>query len=580
MMRQPIVTILGHVDHGKTSLLDKIRGSTVAAKEAGGITQAIGASIIPLDIVKSVCGPLLTALKMNFTIPGLLFIDTPGHAAFINLRKRGGNLADIAVLVIDITKGLEPQTLESIQILKQYKTPFIIALNKLDVLEGWHQQDKLLLKDLTLQNASVQRLFETKLYEIVGKLFENGFEAERFDRVSDYTKQIALVPTSARTGEGVPELLMVLTGLAQRFLEQKLKSVDGPAKGTVLEVKETQGLGVTVDAIIYEGTLKAGDTIVIGSSEEPIVTKVKAILVPDVLAEMREKKTKFKPVKIVTAAMGVKISAPDIEKVQAGMPFMVAKDVEQAKLEVQQDVESVTLQTAEAGLILKADTLGSLEALCFLLNAKNIPIRKASVGPIMKKDFSDAQASAVKDPMLGVILGFNVPAPDLVEGIKVFTHPVIYQLIDDYESWKSGMERNKVAAGLDALTKPCKIQLVAGYVFRQNNPAVVGTDILAGTLTPGTPLMDINGVAVTDARTLQEEQKSITEAKKGKRVAVSYPGVTIGRQLKEGDVLYSAITDKEFRAYKEFKDALSPEEKDLLKEIATLMRVKNPVWGL
>lgn len=580
MLRQPIVTIMGHVDHGKTSLLDYIRGSTVAAKEAGGITQAIGASIIPLETIRKVCGSLLDQLKFTLTVPGLLFIDTPGHAAFVNLRKRGGNLADIAILVIDITKGLEPQTIECIQILKQYKTPFVVALNKVDSLEGWQSKEKFLLKNVSVQQEHVQRLFETKLYEVVGKLFEQGFSADRFDRVSDYTKQLALVPTSAKTGEGVPELLMVLTGMAQKFLENNLKAVDGPAKGTILEVKETAGMGTTMDAIVYEGMLKSGDTIVIGGSDQPIVTRVKALLTPDTLAEMREKKTKFKTVKQVIAATGVKISALEIETVQSGMPFVVAKDIEAAKMEVQKDVEDVTLQTAEHGVIVKADTLGSLEAMSFLLQQHNIPIKKASVGPITKRDISDAQANVEKDPLIAVILGFNVPPTDVPEQIKVFTNPIIYRLIEDYEQWKTGMQRNQVATELNALTKPAKIQLLAGYVFRQSNPAVVGTEILAGTLKPGTRLMRANGEQITDVRTIQEEQKSITEAKRGMRVAVSYPDVIIGRQLNEGDILYSLLTENEFRAYKDNKDALSGEEKELLKEIASIMREKNPVWGI
>lgn len=576
MLRQPIVTILGHVDHGKTSLLDYIRGSMVAAKEAGGITQAIGASIIPLETIRKVCGNLLDAVKFKLTIPGLLFIDTPGHAAFINLRKRGGNLADIAILVVDITKGLEPQTVECISILKQYKTPFVIALNKLDVIDGW-KTGKALIKNIGDQSQSVQREFETKLYEIVGKLFELGFEAERFDRIQDYTKQIALVPTSAKTGEGVAELLMVMTALAQKFLENTLKAVDGPAKGTILEIKDTAGLGTTMDAIVYEGMLKAGDTIVIGSSEQPLVTKVKALLVPDQLAEMREKKTKFKTVKTVTAATGVKISAPDIETVQAGMPFMVAKDIEAAKLEVQKDVDAVTVQTAESGIIIKADTLGSLEALSFLLNERNIPVRKASVGPVTKKDLSDVQA--IKDPMHAVILGFNIPVPE-AQNIKVFTNPIIYRLIEDYEQWREGLKRNTAAAELDKLTKPCKIQLMTGYIFRQSNPAVVGTEVLGGIVRPGVQLMKASTEKVTEVKGLQHEQESIPEAKKGMQVAVSYPGVVIGRQLKEGDILYSILSDKEFRQYKELKDLLSPDEKEVLKEIAALMREKNPVWGV
>ena len=144
------MVVLGHVDSGKTSILDKIRGTGVQGREAGGITQAIGASIIPIETIKKICGKLLDSLNIKLTLPGLLFIDTPGHAAFVNLRKRGGNLADIAILVININEGLMPQTIESINILKQYKTPFIIAVNKIDLVNGWRsQKEKSLLKSIS-----------------------------------------------------------------------------------------------------------------------------------------------------------------------------------------------------------------------------------------------------------------------------------------------------------------------------------------------------------------------------------------------------------------------------------------------
>src|SRR3989344_3887759 len=224
MIRQPIVAIMGHVDHGKTTLLDTIRGSAIAAKEAGGITQAIGASIIPTSTIKQLCGPLLEKLKLSLTIPGLLFIDTPGHAAFVNLRKRGGNLADIAIVVIDVNEGMKPQTKESIEILKQYKTPFIIAANKIDLIDGFRSQKIPLIQNIESQNPDTLRKFETKVYEIVSQLFDMGLNADRFDRVSDYTKQVAIVPVSAKSNDGIPELLMMLTGLAQKYLEQKLQT--------------------------------------------------------------------------------------------------------------------------------------------------------------------------------------------------------------------------------------------------------------------------------------------------------------------------------------------------------------------
>ncbi|MEK6916537.1 MAG: GTP-binding protein, partial [Nanoarchaeota archaeon] len=271
-LRQPIISVLGHVDHGKTKLLDKIRGSATQMGESGGITQAIGASIIPIDVVKKICGSLL-GTKIKLSIPGLLFIDTPGHAAFTTLRKRGGSISDIAILVIDINEGLKPQSLESIEILKGSKTPFVIAANKIDLIPRYRQTDRLLLKNLNAQDPFVQERLETKLYEIVGKLSEMGINSERFDRVDNYTKQVAIVPVSAITGDGIAELLMVLVGLAQKYLEESLKlQVSGSAKGTVLEVKETIGLGKTLDVIIYDGLLKKNDRIIIGGLGSPIET--------------------------------------------------------------------------------------------------------------------------------------------------------------------------------------------------------------------------------------------------------------------------------------------------------------------
>jgi len=584
MMRQPIVAIMGHVDHGKTLLQDKIRGSAIAAREAGGITQAIGASIVPLQTIQQVCGKLLEQTKMKFTIPGLLFIDTPGHAAFVNLRRRGGNLADIAVLVVNVMEGFMPQTLECIEILKHYKTPFVIAANKIDLINRWRPaSDKLLLQNIAQQEPEAQQALDIKVYEILGKLSELGFESERFDRVSDYAKQVAIVPTSAITGEGIPELLMVLSALAQRFLEKNLNVTEtGPAQGTIIEVKEDKGLGKTMDVIMYDGTLKVNDPIVIGGLEKPIVTRVKALFLPAPLQEIREKKTKFTSVKEVHAANGVKIVAPDTENVMSGMPIIGnPTNLEEAKAKVQHEVEKVTLETGAEGVIIKADTLGSLEALITLLKDAGIPVNHAGIGPVTKKDLSDASANAEKNPTFAVVLGFNIPQPEgLPENVAVLTNTVIYRLIEDYQKWAEHKNKSIELAALDMLVRPCKIEVLRGYIFRQSNPAVAGVHVLAGTLKTGTPLMNAEGRELTVVKGLQLEQENITKAEKGKQVSASMPNVIIGRQLHEGDILFSAIPEEDFRTYKEFKEYLSHDEKETLKEIAVIKRKDNPVWGI
>ena len=585
-LRQPIITFMGHIDHGKTSLQDFIRKTSTAQQEAGRITQHIGCSNITIEAVKKICGKLLDALKLSLTIPGLLFIDSPGHAAFISLRKRGGNLADIAILVIDINEGVMPQTAECIGILKQYKTPFIIALNKIDLIPGWQKKNSFLMQGIQSQSENIQKLLDTKLYELVGKLSELGFNAERFDRIEDYTRQIAIIPTSAQTGEGIPEMLMVLTGLAQKFMEQSLNvNIGGNAKGTILEVKEERGTGTAMDVIIYDGTLRKNDTIVIGTLAEPIATKVKALLQPLPLKDMRDKKTRFSSVGEVSAAAGIKISATDIDKVVAGMPLRscLPGDIDEVKQEIKKEVQEVIIETQAKGIVIKADSLGSLEALIKLLKEKNIPVKKASIGNISKKDISDASTSYEKDPLFSAILGFNVSlTQDIIayQNVKILTNNVIYRLIEDFEKYQEEEKKRMESHELEFLVRPCKIQIMKGYVFRQNNPAVVGVDVLEGKLKVNVPLMKKDGIRITEAKSIQDNQESISEAEKGKQVAVSLPKVAVGRQIFENDILYSAMPEEHFRKLREHKKYLSEGEKSVMKEIASIMREKSPVWGI
>lgn len=581
--RCPICTVIGHVDHGKSSILDNIRNSNIVAKEAGSITQAIGASIIPLNVIKKLTSHLASTLKLKFNIPGILFIDTPGHAAFTNLRKRGGNLADIAILVINVNEGFKPQTEECIEILKTYKTPFIIAANKVDLIHGWKNQKKNLLENINSQPDNIKQLLDKKLYELVGQLSKHNINSERFDRVEDYTKQIAIIPTSAKTGEGIPELLMVLAGLAQKFLEQCLEcNVKGDAKGTILEIKKEKGLGKTLDVIIYDGSLKVGDTIVIGGVDKPIVTKVKALFEPKPLAEMRDKKTKFNSVRQVHAATGVKVSALGIDEAVAGMPIRAAKDIEKVKKEIQNEVQEVLIETEKKGIIIKADSLGSLEALIHLFKEKNIPIRKAFIGNIQKKDLMDAQSNLDKNPEHAVIIGFNVKDESgmCLDKIKIIKSDVIYNLLDGFEQWQVERKKNEEESQLDDVVRPCKIKVMSGYIFRQSNPAVCGVDVLEGKIKVGIPLMKKNGKFLTDLKGLQLDGKNISEAEQGKQVAASMPNVTIGRQVHEDDILYSSISEDDFRKLKKFKNLLKKVELNLLKEIAEIKRNENPMWGI
>lgn len=604
-LRSVICTVLGHVDHGKSSILDKIRGTSFVQSEPGQITQSIGASIVPVSVIKKLCAPLLLQLKLNLTIPGLLLIDTPGHAAFVSLRKRGGVLADIAILVIDVNEGFMPQTLEALDILKNYRTPFIVAANKLDMVPGWRTDlegsggngsaEKLLLSKISKQQQPVQDEIDKRLYNLVGKFAELGFDSDRFDRVSDYSKQVAVIPCSAKAGDGIPELLVVISGLAQRFLETELNfTPDSAARGTVLEVKQEKGLGATVDVIVYDGSLQKNDTVVIGGLTGPVVTKVKALLEPQPLSEMRDRKARFVQVDKVVAATGVKIVGSGVENAVAGMPVVSvygSVQLEAAKALVQKEIEEFSLAVDDSGIVLKADTLGSLEALMKLLHEKGVTVKAVSIGEISRKDVADAESNIESSPLNAAILGFNVSlgseiSESVPSSVKVVTGNIIYSIMDEFLAWQQGERQRLESKSMERLARPCKIQLLRGYVFRQSNPAIVGVEILAGKLSTGMQLMKAEaavgeiGKPVTTVKEIQLEKENVTAAEKGKQVAASLEKVVIGRQLSEGEVLLSFIPEDDFRRLKEFKQYLSADEVELLREIAELMRKDNPVWGI
>ncbi len=583
-LRMPLCAVVGHVDHGKSTLLDFIRSTAIVKSEPGAITQSIGASIVPKETIMKLSGEFIKASKQGLTVPGLLFIDTPGHAAFTSLRKRGGNIADIAVLVIDINEGFKPQTIETLEILKSFKTPFIVAANKVDLLPGWRKFDSKLLKSISMMPENLQQVLDTKIYELVGKLSDYGFNSERFDRIEDFTKQVGIVPVSAKTGEGIPELLFVIIGLAQKFLENNLKcDVSGFAKGTILEVKEEKGLGCCVDAIIYDGHLSVNDTIIIGTLSEPIVTKVRGLFEPAPLSEMRDKKSRFLSVKTVNAAAGVRVSAVGMEEAVSGMPIISAsqEDLEKAKEQVKKEVEEILIETDQKGIIVKADSLGTLEALVKLLQEQGVMIRKATIGNITKKDVADAESNIEEDPLTAVILGFNVKLePNVSQGnAKMITNNIIYHIIDDYQKWKEEELKRLEAKELDNLVRPVKIEIMKGYVFRQSNPAVVGVDVICGTLKVGMPLMK-NGKRIGSAKAIQKDKESASKAEKGSQVAVSIPGGVVGRSLFEEDILFSDIPESDFRQMKKLKQYLTADEKQAIKEIAEIFRQENSFWGV
>ena len=585
-IRTPIVCVMGHVDHGKTSLLDRIRGSSVVSSEAGAITQHIGATIVPIDAIRTMSG---TMGKVPINIPGLLFIDTPGHHAFTTLRARGGALADMAILVVDINQGFQPQTIEALQILRNCKTPFVIAATKIDRIHGWRvNENESFISSFNKQNERVKGDVENKTYEIVGKLSELDFSADRFDRVADFQRNLAIVPLSAHTGEGIPDLLLIMIGLAQRYMSDELKLlVEGPGAGTVLEVKEERGLGTTLDVILYDGTLAVGDEIAVATQGDIVVTKVRSLLKPRPMQEILTEE-RFERVKSVAAAAGIKVTAPNLEGVIAGSPFFVIRgNRDEVTEKIKREMTEIHVNLAEEGIVIKADTIGALEALCKELESKDIGVMRAEVGPVSRLDLIETET--IKNPAFRVLLSFNTPLlPDAAEiiknpiytQVKVFEGRVIYQLIDQYVEWRDEQKRLMEKQRFEHVVMPAKIRLLPDCVFRQSNPAVVGVRVLGGKLRSDVNLIKLDGKKVGHLKTMQLRQESIREADEGLEVAISIEGATVGRQVSVGDDLFVDIPERHVKVLeKEMLKTLNTSTQEILAEFAAMRRKTDPFWG-
>ena len=604
-MRQPIVAVLGHVDSGKTSLLDCIRGTGVQGREAGGMTQHIGASFLPQETIRARCGPLYERIASSpgAQVPGVLVIDTPGHEVFTNLRARGGSAADIAILVVDAARGIQPQTNESLGILRSRKVPFVVALNKIDQVSGWrggggggdgNGAAPLLAADaVKSQDASVRADLDQKLYDVVASLSVLGYKSESFDRVKDFAREVCIVPTSARAGTGVPELLAVLVGLTRQYLAARLDQ-DGKdeSRGIVLEVNDEVGIGPSANVILADGSLSMGDTVLAARRDGVVEARPKAILLPKPLDEMRDPRDRFRPVESVEAAAGVKIASPDLDGVLPGSTMFVVPAgggraaAAPLRERIESEMRSVFVETESDGVTVRCDTIGSLEAVVSMLSQKKIAVARADIGPVTRRDVIGARAVKDNDRHLGVVLAFNVRVlPDAAaeaeeSSVRVFSDRVIYSLVDSYSEWARRDALHEEDSVFAEITPVAKFTFLKGFVFRNNDPAVFGVRVDAGRLVQKAQFINDAGRRIGRVHQLQEDKKTVPAARRGAEVACSVHGVTVGRQVNEEDVFYTLPTSAEAKALLgRFAGRLDEGESAALDRIVELQRDRDPAYG-
>ncbi|KZV23118.1 hypothetical protein F511_25079 [Dorcoceras hygrometricum] len=592
-LRSPICCIMGHVDTGKTKLLDCIRGTNVQEGEAGGITQQIGATYFPAANIRERTRELKADAKLN--VPGLLVIDTPGHESFINLRSRGSGLCDIAILVVDIMHGLEPQTIESLNLLKMRNTEFIVALNKVDRLYGWKTcSNAPIMKAMKQQSKDVQIEFNMRLTQVITQLKEQGLNTELYYKNKEMGETFSIVPTSAISGEGIPDLLLLLVQWTQKTMVERLTFSD-EVQCTVLEVKVIEGHGTTIDVVLVNGVLREGDQVVVCGLQGPIVTSIRALLTPHPMKELRVKGS-YLHHKEIKAAQGIKITAQGLEHAIAGTSLYVVgpdDDLDNIKERAMGDMKSVMnkIDKSGEGVYVQASTLGSLEALLEFLKtpAVNIPVSGISIGPVHKKDVMKASVMLEKKKEYGTILAFDVKvtpeARELADelGVKIFIADIIYHLFDQFKAYIDNLKEEKKKEAAEEAVFPCILKIMPNCVFNKKDPIVLGVDVLEGTAKIGTPLcvpqrefIDIGRIA-----SIENNHKPVDYAKKGQKVAIKIIGSNseeqqkmFGRHFEIEDELVSKISRSSLDALKEhYAEDLSVEEKRLLFKLKKVFKI-------
>jgi len=600
-LRSPICCILGHVDTGKTKLLDKIRQTNVQGGEAGGITQQIGATYFPVEAIKKKTEVMQVYEKRIFEVPGLLIIDTPGHESFTNLRSRGSSLCNIAILVIDIMHGLEQQTIESLRLLRDRKAPFIVALNKIDRLYDWQTIPNNSFRDsFSKQTRSVQQEFEDRLTKIKVALAEQGLNSELYFQNRNMAKYVSIVPTSAVTGEGVPDLLWLLLELTQKRMSKQLMYLS-EISATILEVKVVEGFGTTIDVILSNGILREGDRIVLCGLNGPIATNIRALLTPPPSRELRIK-SEYIHHKEVKAALGVKIAANDLEKAVAGSRLLVVgpdDDEEELKDTVMDDLTGLldSVDSSGHGVTVQASTLGSLEALLDFLKDMKIPVMSIGLGPVYKRDVMKATTMLEKDKEYAVMLCFDVKIDKEAEqyadeqGIKIFNADVIYHLFDAFSAYQAKLLEQRRKDFLEYAIFPCVLKTL--QIINKRQPMIIGVDVIEGTVRIGTPICAVrldpetkqrNIMVLGKVTSLEINHKAVDSVKKGQTSAgvamrLDNPSAAQpvwGRHVDESDTLYSLISRKSIDTLKDpaFRDTVTREDWLLLRKLKPVFDIK------
>jgi translation initiation factor 5B len=577
--RSPIGIVVGHVDAGKTSLLDVIRSSKVASSEIGGITQQIGASFLSLDFIEKKTKEIKGKFEVKSKLPGILLIDTPGHEAFYKLRERGASMCDIAILVIDIIEGVLPQTEEVIEMLKVNKIPFVIALTKIDRVSGWNiTENSTLRNSVKKQSKETLMKFNSYLEDIKYQLSKLEINSEFYFNNKNPDKVYSIIPVNSLNNEGISDLLALMMYLTSNWMEKKLIIKD-KFKALVMEAYQDKKLGHLIELIIINGTLNIGDEIIVSKISGAEKSVVRNIFLGE--------KTQLS----VNGACAVKIIASNLDNVIAGSNCYLIKnkeDEEELIKKANEERENPLWEKSEKGLIVMAETLGALDALAFLLKKENLMVKHYLLGKPNEKILERYQEQILKEEVFyHCILYFGKTNEDIKKlyqekKIKLINNEIIYGLIEEYKTFKKEREGNlnQYLIENQKAILPLKLKILKEHIYLKggNEELLMGVKIIYGKVKKGTPLVIINkekrelGIITS----IQKEKKELDQAIKNEEVCIRLTNpnhLIYDRHFDEKDEIYSYQNRESIENLKKyFKEELSKEDwlmvikqKDVLK---------------
>lgn len=568
-LRTPICSVLGHVDVGKTLFLDKLRNTRVQNNESGGITQQIGATYFSIETLNK-----LSQTNKKLDIPGLLFIDTPGHDCFSSLRIRGVEICDIAIVLVDIIKGVEKQTMHCIELLKQHKIPFIIVLNKLDRLVNWKKTTNnisSLKKSFKNQNKTTLKYIEEYANKIICQVAVLEINAALYYKNKDHKSYVSMIPVSSLTGEGISDLLMLIATLTNKFMKKKLVFHQDKARGYVMEITKNNQLGNVINVILTDGILNKNDRIIFCGNNGCLETDVKNIFLPTEKEELRDK-AKFTSVNKVVASKGLMLKVTNGDKIMVGTEFFrlgsgETKEDYNEQIQSQISKKNLILEQKKydsIGVYIHSPSSGVLEALWNLMKDKEYKIAKMNVGPLTKQTIINAgiingniskkypKSDKLYYSRYAVILVYDCNATGedndfygidskLIQfakesNVKIIMHNTVYRLINLYEKYI--IKLSKQLQDMYPLVIPkCEMNIIPKYVFCKTNPFLFGVKICKNTLCVGMLIeasLDNSSIVLGKVIGIEKNNKPVLTVNINDEVCIKIEKISIDQKYEYG----------------------------------------------